>query len=1262
MLEPLGLVIGLTGAIPVLDKIKKEFKRRFLDHDEFYLQLEKIALRVLKKHSIQNVNFSQKVEILRAIERGILSNELSDLNEQISSLLNISSTKLSQIISDFRSEMINSESTEIIATLSLGGYQNSYKILKNLEKVKNDIKELKRGNGLEETKEVILEYLKNLIEAGKLKIALYHIDRIALDRSNDGEYERNIRILETRVLLKSGLIDKFPLQLKKLIKIPEDNERNKLLYLLKMRLEDDKFNYREFLKEYKIVDTNSFLSAFHDIIESKRTELPYQYDSWENEQLLSVLRQILINCINTNQPHLAERIIKQHVEILNDPESRFYILLNRLNSFNKTHIDYELTISERKELQTSRAEFNSFESIFAEYNQSFRASFYYNYSILLCRMGDISWQNFFDFFKDQEEMVINFISFAERANFRKEILTMLSELNLAQKPKLYENYLDLKFKSGDIEDLSKINENTLNNIDLRCKIIIAKNLARHKELQENFQECDLILSCFESINLRVYIAIANIFKSEGDLKLARKYANLVYSKRKLLEEVDLYLLADMLFRLNLPRIAKLLCRESFDAFPQSKILYVEILKKITNNYQIPNLEIYSFFQGINTEESSPELIRMKIEYLTAREEFDKAIDFSNYLVKNYNNKLDWLNHSMILLRNGKFSEANKLVPSLEKIAAIETDIAIGLILLHTQPRVENKLESFGKYYFKVSKILAKDGYLIGDRLLQSAWFYVLSNHIYDSKEFDYVENDTHVILKSIDENSTIEICIHSDEELADNENPYLDCFHYYFKSSLIQSNLYLKRPIRYILDDNAISGLIGNGIEAPILKKLESMKDEEVIGKRKLLRKLESVLNFGDEHKMIPLIIEQLSKSYDEVLFNDKLYMIEDIFSIWNFPFRYISQKYYSNPDKYGLRLIDVNNDPAVSIIPELASGKEDVEQRRRDYIDGNLPFHVFSFRDYYKYPGAIISLIENKAYNAGVSWNLNLQGKAILSYTSLIFLFVFSKTDHIAIDKIIVANSTYDKISNISAEESESITQEKMSVFLDSDMRPSRVSFDKNINRKFAENWLNLKNLVEKAEIIDTTSMEDTLTLFTYFLGKLEIDSLRAAQMLKAPLIIDDEYFQKAVNYRPSTNCISYYFNYSNESLQEKLNFLNKLSLNGYKYIIYPGFIKLVFEEFLRIPIILGGGSSIDLFSKLLAQEFRKPYHHINMIREILLGFKLLIDNYLHQNSDILISRLFSVLPQALKKRIHLNLLIHLCNTSSQRKYVDSLLNSMQN
>jgi len=1252
----LGLILGLTGAIPVLENIKKYLKKSLQDHDEYYSQLEKISKRVLTKHSLLHVNLGQKVEILNSIEKGLLTGEIDNLNENICELLNITTAKLSQITTDFRTEIINTGSKELNTAMLLKVLDNDAVISDKLDKLINDLNSTQETSKFEETKQIVLEYLIKLILEGKLKTALYSIERINLDNYRDEDFDRQIIILESKIVLKAGLVDKISVQTIKLTKISENNERNKLLYLLEKRLKPDDFDYEGFLTKYKITNHEHFLNYYHDIISNELTEVSPQLDHFEFEQQRSALRQILINCINKNKPQNAKALNQKYSDILTDNQSQFYLLLNRFNEFQMENRNSELTLKSQEKLRSLGSELQKLEPFFSEYSKNFLASFYYNYCITLCRLRDESWKKYFEYFKDDEKLVVNFITFAEVSSFSEDVIKIFNKYDLVQNPTLREHYLDLKFKIGDLDYLSQIDISSVGNKDLQSKILVAKNLMKYKELEEEFSENDLIFFESETENLRIYIFSANIFLAKGDNQLARKFALRVFKKKCHIGDADSYLLSDILFRLNLPRIAKALCKQLFETFPQSQILYCRILQKISNNYELPNLEANAFFQQLDIINASPSLIRLKIEYLSRRNESDKALKISEYLVENYNIPFDWLNHSLLLLQSGKTSAAKSLVPQLEQLNTSETHIAIGFIHLYTQTRNESKLEGFGTYFFRASKLLFKDGYILDARLFQPAWYYVLSNNIYDNKEFEYVDKDTHVILRNLVNESTLEICVHSNDELVDNENSYLNCKHYHFQDEFIQSSLYLKRPTKYIFDDETKERLIGKGITRKILTNLESIKGKVYYGKHNIHKQLESILKFGDETKLITVIIGELTKKHDEIIIGEDRYAIEDIFSIWNLPFRRLVSTYYSNPEEYGLKLIEINKDPVTTIIPELADSKIDREKRISDYSQHNIPFHVMSGRNYDKYSAAMLALVDSNIYNAGFALNFDSEEKVVFSFTSLVFLFLFLKIEHMETDNIVITNTTYDKISQINTEQVESINQEKMSLFLDTDLRPSRLSLNADENRTFAENWLRLKNVAEKAEKVDTTSIEDIFTLFTNFLGKLEIDSLRAAQKLKLPLIIDDEYFQHAVRYPLCTNSISYYFEFSNESTREKMAFLHYLSKSGYRYILYPGFLAICFSRFLEESLVLGSDSAFDLFLKLVKTELYKPYRHMKIEYEILNAFRVLTENYLHQNSDLLISGFISIVPDIMKDWLRFNVLFHFCHTVSQKKYFREL------
>ena len=470
-------------------------------------------------------------------------------------------------------------------------------------------------------------------------------------------------------------------------------------------------------------------------------------------------------------------------------------------------------------------------------------------------------------------------------------------------------------------------------------------------------------------------------------------------------------------------------------------------------------------------------------------------------------------------------------------------------------------------------------------ILLPSWFYIVQNRLHIKLEAEFIKENTYVTLKCKEDNEIINICIHSDSELTvPFDKEYIGCKHI-SKDDATISDIMFKKTVSLKFTVKSIE-FLNNNDNTPegLVDALESLKDKEIFGEENYNKQLLEILKEYTFIAAIPLIMESLEREYEETTINGKTYEILAIDSIWNYPARYISDHVYSHHEDYGMKRFTIESDPLATIIPELEKDRQFNISILDEYMNGNIPVYTLSQKNYEKYIGNIFRLMSDNRYNylAGIGQSFEPITKYIISYSSLIILAYYDKLKYLPLDMLIIPNSFLVEIQRIFKEISDGIPIEQLSIALAEDSTLTKYESTPDENIELAKKWHELFNTIKKIETFETTDFIDDLTPFVRFIGKIEIDSIRLSSNLNIPLIIDDDFIHRNIPSRITTNVIPFYFQNSSESLFDKLNFINELSKNGYKYILYMGFCQTVIENFIdNDGLILGDSTPYWYFSE---------------------------------------------------------------------------------
>jgi hypothetical protein len=1252
-----GFLLGILGAKKELSSIVEKLKNRFSDYDKYFNTLENISQNTLKSHVKKKLNLSEDVSLIGIIENNILEGDAEKAKKNLSTLFHLSDSSLEIMLNDFKSKIIESKSMELVLALELKSIEKMHQ----LERQINDINKKINSNetDLKESLSNLLELLELIVEEGNLKEALDRISRINIDNLGGYDfYKEQIILIESDIILKSGLEESFTIQIRKLNSLK--NSFKKYYYLLLLHRKTDQSKSFKFDKAFEEIDQIGYLEELkllNTLIENNKIELTdNEIDNLHAEAKKIIIKQVLLNLINSNKPNRADELITNYKNHLEDKESKFYILINTFNRFHSAHPSKFLSKNEIKELDRLKSKLLNYESYYRDFMPKIKSSFYYNLAIALCRLKDISALNFYDYFKTDKNLTLGFIQFLLISDFLKEAMQLLESSSLKDSPEFLTEWMQLKLQLGQYSDLADLDYKDENlSTDSKSKILISKNIITYESKGDKFNENDIVLLENDKDNVIIYIYIARIFNRIKNINLTNKYFELAYKHIKYINPSEKLHLAETAKILMKFDIAKSLLEELFSVNPNSKLLYAEILRDETNDFNEPSIEVTKFFNSIKTSEINPiDIYRIKIEYLFNQGEKDRAIDVLEWIIDNFDDDVDWYHYISMLIDSGYFAKARDQLSLLsDKNKTPIILLAIGIIHLYTD--TVSKLEKFTQNYLLAEKLSSAENKKLDESILRPVWFYIVKNGLHITPEPDFIKEDVFVRLKNKQSDEIIELCIHSDPNLAiPFEEEYLNCKHLHITDKLI-SDFKFKKGVALKLTSKSEKFLKQKKIPDEIINNLIQFKDQEIIGEQNYHNRLRDAVGEFSHVKSIPVIMESLEKEWDEVSINGESYLIILIDHLWNYPARYLNLYFYSHSEKFGMKTISAEPDPLVGILPELEKDYQSNKNLAQEYLKGNVSFFIFAHRNYEHYFGGILKLLteSNSYFLSGYGIDFSASSKFAISFCSILILSMFDKLKFISLDKVIVPESLILEIQRITKDVSDGIPIEQMSIALEDDSSLSRFVQGPDANRERARKWHSISEYLNVAESVDTIKFEDEYTPFVKIIGKLEVDSIRIATNLKIPLVIDDEFIHKILNGKNVTNLLPFYYQFSTENLADKLNFMNDLSKMGYRYVLFHDFIKLIIDFFLTNEgLVLGFNTPFGSFLNILKSELKVNYpYDVNL--ELFKGFKTILTKHLYKNSDTIFKEIWLILPKSIQDTIRFPLSYFLPDLQSERNFV---------
>jgi hypothetical protein len=1255
-----SFILTVIGVIPALKELHQTIKRWNPNFDAYLEVLAENGKAAAQEYIKKEINFHEETTLIQDIGQCLVEGKIDAAKSNLSNLFRLPNTQLDQMLLDYENRLKNSGSMEVLLAL---GFQAAKQLSKIDQKI--DSLNLQESN-IKETLTSIIDLLWEIARNGKLKEALQRIDRINIDDlSSFPEFRGNLILIESHIVLCMEDEERYDLQNRKLSRIPSSSERHYFRLIFSRKLNSN-FNIDTFVTEESPEGFIEDIRIINSLLENNNLELPdEEINNFRKEAKTRILKQFLANLINTNKPQRAIEIIQTFGDFLADKESELFALVGRLSLFYLEYPFEKITVSALGKFKALKDTLFSLAPYFVDYGPKFHASYYYNVAITLLRLENKDAFNYYEHFKSDKKLTFGFVNQCVFSGFGKEAVSLLDSSDFKGDPHFASEWIRAKYFIRELAEISsrEFNVDALDG-DAKIKLMLSRNITRFEEKGDEYQEGDLILFESERENVMVHILALRIFSRLNRDDLAQKYYELAKAQLNEMIQDEKYQMAMHAIELGYLEEAKNIWRTLDKEAPKTNILMSDILRIETNEFQTPSEEANSFFKEVSQSSNLPiELFRTKVEYLFNQGEKDRATVLQLWIAENYDEDDDWYQYALFLLDSRDINGAKQLIPNLQKREQTPVILmALAFLHLHTD---SSKLESFGKYFFLAEKRSFEQGRRLSEHSLMPAWFYVMTTGLYDFSTPEYVKENVFVILKNRENNSELGVCIHGEEKYAvDFDSEYAGCKHVFIDDPLLR-DLRRKSAVKVTYGEETERTLIEKEVPKEFIQKLAEVKNKEFRGVEQFHRELlEIVKAHSLDVKYVPVVINALNKVYEEASIGEGIYLIESIEPIWNYPFRYLNRKYYSNPDDYGIRKVHLQQDPLTAILPELEEIRQYNEKLLRDYEGGQIPFFIFAHKNYEHYLGGMLKLLGEKGnhYWAGVGVSADKSNKHIMTFDSFMILAMFDKLGHLTLNNLLISKSLLDEARRQLQQIDESIPNEHFSLSLEDDFSLRKYVTGPDANLERARKWDEFCGLLEHLETMDTLEIGDEFTPFVPLIGKLTVDSIRIASVLNVPIIIDDAFVQKIFGAGRTSNVLPFYFYQSKESIHDKLVFLNELSKLNYHFVLFEDLITNCMNHFLsdQGQLLFGESTAFGKFIILLKTELKMPQPPM-VIWEVVKGLKVIMDKYLHPQAGQLFKELWSVLPNKMQKKLEFDLPFHFAEFQEQRNFVRGCLEEIK-
>ncbi len=429
-------------------------------------------------------------------------------------------------------------------------------------------------------------------------------------------------------------------------------------------------------------------------------------------------------------------------------------MIFQLNIFWSSKQTSEYTLDDKKFLNEKISLVEEYANIFKEYSAPFQESLYYNLTIMkIC--VDVPVNNLkpdIKFYAGNNELIKNTITKLMSHQRNRDAIKVIDELT--EKPdKLTEDRIEVLLRLAEYEEIEQSYKDAEHLSDkARCNVIAAININKANLLKSGFDENELVYGDCED-KAFIKILACELFHKSGKVDIAERYYIQLVKEWNSFSELNKIIMMNLSVLFERIEYVNMIGQNLIEISPVYKFHLAKALYELTDSYSTPSKEVDDLFKSFEKEDDLPgDLFRLKVRYLQIIGETSAALDNLKNLVERYDNINDWFRFIGTLFDYNESPRAKDYISILEqKTEEPAFYLLLGLIYLHTEDTVDNKLNRFYYYFFKAFQDSERKDIKYTESVYFPIWGSLIMKQLFIEYNEEVVNENTYVELKKIDD-------------------------------------------------------------------------------------------------------------------------------------------------------------------------------------------------------------------------------------------------------------------------------------------------------------------------------------------------------------------------------------------------------------------------------------------------------------------------------------------------------------------------------
>lgn len=1026
---------------------------------------------------------------------------------------------------------------------------------------------------------VIDERLKELASRGGYQEAL---DLISLLRKH-GEVQKGSMIHEvlvlneTRFLIKMKKRGQYKTQIHLLEGLSPSFLRSYYLLILTKHYTPE-ISFDEFVQKYDIdrhLEELQIFVAYHWDEDAK--PIIEDVATYDDSARAILAETVLRYYINNNMPSRGEEFIEANRGYLKSEEADYLCLINRYNLiiFSK-HLKC-LTKVDKKRLADTLSAIKKQSFLFDESAEDNRREHLFMCSLIETLINDDNIIPSELGFEDDPNLLLKFVRIQKsirNSTYLNHVIE--NRYNYEQNVDLDHELIEYLYAIGDHQRIVNFNvDSTKLPKATELKVVYSNIIAEFASDPGSVTEDSLA-----RLDIHTDLPLCTLLKSLlsliiGQPDMGKQLFNEASQSRSIMNDDELLHYAEIALNLEDMQEVEYSFQELIKRDRGYAAVYIHYLMKqgeqsLKAEYHIQLADLFSYVEIDGR--TSIETLRAKAAYLQNSGDKDRAIDFQRKIAETYDYDFDWMNLLLMLVDYKRFEGILELEEHVDSMKDPLTRYLSHMIVSLFRPgyHKNTRLELFCRNFLRFHKQSGQDEAHIPNHILASFFYTIGQNNYFIKYENDFVNKDTFIVLKDVDDGSRLTVCLHDDREFISEENEeYLDSIH----QDAVSSQFLYKR------------------------------KNEKILfrGRTFKIAEIESIWNFAGFH--IHNSIMKDPEAYHMRIIDIKRDPIVDIYpELYDGQrkkeqeyFLYISRKYpmYLLTGKDYLRY--------TGAFVDLLSKHEKLLLGGIGKSVQNEAKLVLSFSSF------LLLLMFNKFHM------INLD-RCIISKTFLIEL------ENIIRDKEINPDQTRLAVG---------LDSDSIPVKYKTELEDNLASLQswRDILQSIKDSKVEIVDLSSESD----TLTPYVFIMGKLEIDAFRIAKQKDCALIMDDHIV--QIFCESNGHSRISNILPVYFSDSPEDLPEKVRFLNELSDRGYRFVLYTGLLKSIVSTMLESAAILAGpGTLLDSLASLVERESIIEYPDNINKKEIAQCLKFLIKNYLNPRSEAIVRTIIGKLDSQLR------------------------------